>query len=467
MQGVQPNWAGSEHSFKSGDHIAGYPNDVAALPNLQFEFPKAADVIQENNEWASQPIQPQQRSQFEGSEQFFSNAEKYACDPTFLQERRRLQKRIHELETVVDMMRLNETHGVRNRDMTINVYQNKVQELTMRLSEKHYLEEHYREVQDALKEKEEVYTRLEQQYKMLQEESTEQQRSLSEQLGHYEQACKDLEQHISLQERRHQQIVERFQAQAQALLEEKDNIQKRMVEAEDHRKIVEAELIMQRRMRLGGQDSPRHADTPEKSPEQESAMMPDSSLPRIYGIGSEAAGSPYILPAFPHLGATVGFMTNPGATAASTATLDSPRYPRPIVRMQSAPGLPVVISGGNPQAQPGVMRIPTPGITTPRMSTPRGGQPAMPVHVRTASVPSSQAGGSVAGGSITVPAVQPLGSVQVPPLNALLGARAGPPQLGTTLGGALMPGLAGPQQVMGQPPMYTGAPLSHRSPVQR
>lgn len=198
-------------------------------------------------------------------------------------------KRIHELETIVDMMRLNESQGVRNRDMTITVYQNKVQELTMRLAEKQFIEEHYREVQESLREKEDAYARLQHEYQMLQEESNAQQKSYSEQIKTYEQACKQLEQHISLSDKHHQTVVEQFQTQVNALLEEKDGIQKKMRDVEDHGRIIEAELAQQRRIRgspttvlHSASEAPRPVPQPTPVPgaERASVITIDPNEPR-------------------------------------------------------------------------------------------------------------------------------------------------------------------------------------------
>ena len=62
------------------------------------------------------------------------------------------------------MLRLSDTQSAKNRDLTVEVYQNKMGELEMKLAETQYLEEQYRSVQQSLQERERAFDKLQQEY---------------------------------------------------------------------------------------------------------------------------------------------------------------------------------------------------------------------------------------------------------------------------------------------------------------
>lgn len=287
-------------------------------------------------------------------DEFFSRAEKYACDPVFMQERRRLMKRIHELETIVDMLRLNETQVIRNREMTISVYKNKVQELTNRLSEKQYVEEHYRGVQESLREKEDAYARLHQQYQILQNDSDAQQKSFVEQKKTYEQACKDLQDQMSMAEKHHQQVAEQFQSQLNDLLQEKDTVQKKMRDVEEHGKIVEAELAMQHRIR-------GIATTVVHSARETPRPVPEPTPYQGHDRASVVTIDPSVEPRYDNTQVTTGTVMIP-LNPANQVITESPRRTS-VMRSTSMPGRTMPLRAtATPVAPPATVAIMTNGV---------------------------------------------------------------------------------------------------------
>mmetsp|Transcript_99533 Transcript_99533/g.187123 ORF Transcript_99533/g.187123 Transcript_99533/m.187123 type:complete len:282 (-) Transcript_99533:81-926(-) len=180
------------------------------------------------------------------------------------QERQRLIRRVQELETVVEQMRVTEMQGAKNRDMTIGVYQHKVNELMLRAAAKHGFEEELREARQILAVREEARCQLEHDYRVLEQGSEQMESGLSEELKRYEAAVRELEAQLELAEERHKATANSFQLQLASLTEEREHLQQRLFETEEQGRIISAELHLLRRMQSGmdgsGQVAPRLAD---------------------------------------------------------------------------------------------------------------------------------------------------------------------------------------------------------------
>lgn len=186
-------------------------------------------------------------------------AQKYATDPCFLQERQRLTRRIQELETVVETMRFSEMQGVKNRDMTITVYQNKVNELMLRVAEKKFLEEEFREAKQVLAEREEAQHQLERGYRELEQRSSRMEESLNEELSRYQAAAQEFEVHLELAEERHKATVDNLQVQLSSLTQERDNLQEHLFETEEQTRIIATEMQLLKHMQTCLEKSAQNA----------------------------------------------------------------------------------------------------------------------------------------------------------------------------------------------------------------
>lgn len=171
--------------------------------------------------------------------------------PRHHEERQRLIRRAEELETVLQKMRVGEMQGAKNRDMTISLYQHKVNELVLQAAEKKGFEEDFRKAQQTLAEHEEARCQLEDQYCVLEKRSQKMESGLSEEIQRYEAAVRDLNAQMESAEDRHKATVDNFQLQLVSLTEEHEQLQQRLFETEEQGKIISAELHLLRRMQSG------------------------------------------------------------------------------------------------------------------------------------------------------------------------------------------------------------------------
>lgn len=183
-------------------------------------------------------------------------------DPSFPQKRELLNRRILELETVVEIMRMSKAQGANNRDVTIGVYQGKVNDLMQRVAKRHHIEEEYRKAKNVLAEREVSQKQIQQEYRTLEQESHDQEAALQEQIVRYEASISELEAHIAVAEERHQVAVEGFQAQVNALQDERDELERCLFDTQERGRIAAMELKLLRQWQPGGAERTKDGRQP-------------------------------------------------------------------------------------------------------------------------------------------------------------------------------------------------------------